>query len=255
VFIFCEAANDMSLQGKVAIVTGASRGIGRAIAERLAQDGASVVINYGRSADQAKELVSSIEANGGQALAVQADISQVVDIRRLFQETVNRFGQLDILVNNAGIGKAAPIAEVTEEDFDAVLAINVRGVLFAMQEAARCMSDGGRIVTVSSSTAIYPSPGSAVYAASKAAPKLFTEVLAQELGERGITVNSVVPGPTTPGIFDNMPAEVHEAAAASSPFGRIGRAEDIADVVAFLVSEEARWITGQHILANGGAKL
>jgi 3-oxoacyl-[acyl-carrier protein] reductase len=244
-----------SLTGKVAIITGASRGIGRAIAHRLAQDGASIVVNYGRSADQAKELVSSIESEGGKALAVQADMSQVDDIRHLFQEAVDRFGQLDILVNNAGIAKRMFVAEVTEADFDEVFAINVRGVLFAMQEAARRMNDGGRIVYISSSTSIYPSAGLAVYAASKAAPKLFTEVLAQELGGRGITVNSVVPGPTSPGMFDNAPPEEKKAAVESSPFGRLGQAEDIADVVAFLVSEQARWITGQHIVANGGARM
>lgn len=244
-----------SLTGKVAIVTGASRGIGRAIAQRLAQDGAAVVINYGHSADEANELVSSIESEGGKAMAVQADMSQVADIRRLFQETINKFGQLDILVNNAGIAKAAPIAEVTEEDFDAVYAVNVRGVLFALQEAARHIKDNGRIVIVSSTTSVYPSPGLAVYGSSKAAVKLFTEILAQEVGERGITVNTVLPGPTTPGMFDKRSIEEKEAAAKSSPFGRIGRAEDIADVVAFLVSEESRWITGQHIVANGGAKI
>jgi len=243
-----------SLTNKVAIVTGASRGIGRAIAARLAQDGALIVINYGKSANQANELVSMIETDGGRAVAIQADMSKVTDIQRLFQETIDKFGQLDILINNAGIAKTSVISDVTEADFDAVFAINVKGVLFAMQEAARHMNDAGRIVYISSSTTVYPDKGLAVYAASKVAPKLFVEVLAQEVGGRGITVNSVVPGPTSPGMFDNMPPEVHEAAAASSPFGRIGRAEDIADVVAFLVSEEARWITGQHIVANGGAK-
>ena len=244
-----------SLSGKVAIVTGASRGIGRAIAERLAQDGATVVINYGRSADDANELVTQIESKGGKALAVQADISQVTDIRRLFQETIDHYGQLDILVNNAGIAKAGAIADVTEEDFDAVYAINVRGVLFCLQEAVHHMNHNGRIVIVSSTTTIHPSPGIAIYASSKAAVKLFTEVLAQEVGDRGITVNTIVPGPTTPGMFDHQPQEVREMAEKSSPFGRIGRAEDIADVVAFLASEASRWITGQHIVANGGAKI
>ncbi len=238
------------LIGKVAIVTGASRFIGRAIAQHLAQDGAAVAINYGHSADEAKELVSIIESEGRKALAVQADMSQVADIRRLFQETLAHFGQLDILVNNAGIGKGGPIAEVTEEDFNTVFTVNVRGVLFALQEAARQMNEGGRIVNVSSTTTVYPSPGLAIYAASKAAVKLFTEVLAQEVGGRGITVNSVVPGPTSPGMFEKRSVEEQEAAAKSSPFGRIGRADDIADVVAFLVSEEARWITGQHIVTG-----
>ena len=244
-----------SLAGKVAIVTGASRGIGRAIAQRLAQGGASIVINYGSSAEAADELVSIIKSEGGKALAVQADMSQVADIRRLFQQTIHQLGQLDILVNNAGIAKGGAIAEVTEEDFDAVFAVNVRGVLFALQEAARHISDNGRIINISSSTSVYPSPGLAVYAASKAATKLFTEVLAQEIGGRGITVNSVLPGATSPGMFDNLPLERREEAAASSPFGRIGQAQDIADVIAFLVSEEARWVTGQHILVNGGAKI
>ncbi|KAB8332199.1 glucose 1-dehydrogenase [Scytonema tolypothrichoides VB-61278] len=243
-----------SLGGKVAIITGASGGIGRAIAERLAKDGATVVINYGRSAEEAENLVQFIKANGGQSLAVQADISKRADIRNLFQQTIEKFSQLDILVNNAGIANAAPVADVTEEQFDQVFAVNVRGVLFTLQEAARHINNGGRIVNVSSSTTLYPAAGLAVYIASKAAVNSFTEVLALELGERRITVNSVVPGPTTPGMFAKRSIEEQQAAAASSPFGRIGRAEDIADVVAFLVSEESRWITGQHIVANGGAR-
>ncbi len=243
------------LTNKVAIVTGASRGIGQAIAQRLAQDGATVVINYRSGADEAKDVVEGITSKGGEAIAIQADVSQVPDIRHLFQTVIDRFGHLDILVNNAGIGRRALVAEVSEEDYDAVFTVNVRGVLFALQEAARRMPEGGRIVNISSSTTLFPSPGLAVYAASKAAEKMFTEVLAKELGGRGITVNSVVPGPTSPGMFDSAPPEDQKAAAMSSPFGRLGRPEDIADVVAFLVSEESRWITGQHILANGGATI
>lgn len=245
----------MKLEGKVALVTGSSQGIGRAIAERLAQDGATVAINYRSGADQAQEVISSIKSQGGVAIAIQADVSQVSDIRRLFQTVIDKLRQLDILVNNAGIARAALVTEVTEEDYEAVFGINVRGVLFCLQEAARQMSDNGRIVNVSSSTSVFPSPGLAVYAASKAAEKLFTEVLAKELGGRGITVNSILPGPTSPGMFDSVSPEHKQAAAKSSPFGRLGRAEDIADVVAFLVSEEARWITGQHILTNGGATI
>lgn len=244
-----------ALNEKVAIVTGASRGIGAAIAHRLAQDGATVVINYARSAEQAKELVLAIEANGGKALALQADMSQVTDIRHLFQEAIAQLGHLDILVNNAGIANAAPVADVTEEQFDTVFAVNVRGVLFALQEAARHMNDGGRIINVSSSTTLYPAAGLAVYVSSKVAVKAFTEVLALELGGRGITVNSVVPGPTSPGMFDKRPIEEQQVAATSSPFNRIGTAEDIADVVAFLANEESRWVTGQHIVANGGARI
>jgi 3-oxoacyl-[acyl-carrier protein] reductase len=243
-----------SLTGKVAIVTGSSRGIGRGIAERLGRDGATVVVNYSGSEQEANEVVNAIVAAGGKSVAIQASLSQIDDIRRLFDETIQHFGQLDILVNNAGTGIVAPIAEVTEDEYDRVFNLNVRGVLFALQEAAKRMNDGGRIVNISSTTTIHPEAGMAVYAASKAAIKLFTAVMAREVGDRNITVNTVMPGPTIPGMFGNMPPEVQQQAAASSPFDRVGTPQDIADVVAFLVSEEARWLTGQDICANGGAK-
>jgi 3-oxoacyl-[acyl-carrier protein] reductase len=244
-----------ALTGKVAIVTGSSRGIGRGIAERLGQDGATVVVNYAGSKQEAKQVVEAIESKGGKAIALQANVSKIDDIRRLFQDVSDRYGQLDILVNNAGIGIVATIADLTEEDYDKVFNLNVRGVLFALQEAARRMNDGGRIVNISSTTAIHPGSGMAVYAASKAAIKLFTAVMAKEVGDRGITVNTVMPGPTVPGMFGNMPPEVQQQAAASSPFNRVGTPQDIADVVAFLVSEEARWLTGQDLCANGGATM
>jgi 3-oxoacyl-[acyl-carrier protein] reductase len=244
-----------ALTGKVAIVTGASRGIGRGIAERLGQDGATVVVNYAGSEQEAKQVVETIESKGGKAIALQANFSKIDDIRRLFQDVSDRYGQLDILVNNAGIGIVATIADVTEEDYDKVFNLNVRGVLFALQEAARRMNDGGRIVNISSTTTIHPGSGMAVYAASKAAIKLFTAVMAKEVGDRGITVNTVMPGPTVPGMFGNMPPEVQQQAAANSPFNRVGTPQDIADVVAFLVSEEARWLTGQDLCANGGATM
>lgn len=243
-----------SLAGKVAIVTGASRGIGRGIAERLGQDGATVVVNYSGSQQEAKEVVAAIASSGAKAIALQANMGSVTDIRRLFQETVNHFGQLDILVNNAGVATSAAIAEVTEEDYEKVFDINVRGVLFALQEAARRMNSGGRIVNISSTTTIFPEPGMAVYAASKAAVKLLTQVLAREVGDRGITVNTVIHGPTVPGMFANLPPDIQQQTAASSPFNRLGTPQDIADIIAFLVSEEARWLTGQDICANGGAR-
>ena len=243
------------LTGKVAIVTGSSRGIGRGIAERLGRDGASVVINYSGSEQEATEVVKAIEATGGESVAIQASLSNVEEIRRLFAETLQHFGQLDILVNNAGTGVVGAIADVTEADYDKVFNLNVRGVLFALQEAAKHMKDGGRIVNISSTTTIHPEPGMAIYAASKAAIKLFTEVMAREVGDRNITVNTVMPGPTIPGMFGNMPPDVQQQAAASSPFNRVGTPQDIADVVAFLVSEEARWLTGQDLCANGGAKM
>jgi 3-oxoacyl-[acyl-carrier protein] reductase len=243
------------LAGKVALVTGASRGIGQGIAERLGRAGATVVVNYAGSQEDANKVVATIQSFGSNAIALQANMGKVEQIRRLFQETIDRCGQLDILVNNAGIGIMATIADITEEEYERVFDVNVRGVLFAMQEAARRMNQNGRIVTVSSTTTLYPDPGVAVYAASKAAIKLFTQVLAKEVGDRGITVNTIMPGPTIPGMFANLPLEVQQQAAASSPFNRVGTPQDIADIIAFLVSEEARWLTGQDICANGGARI
>lgn len=244
-----------ALSGKVAIVTGASRGIGRAIAERLAADGAKVIVHYGGSEAEAKEVVEGIRSSGGEAVVQHADVMLVEDIRDLFAEVQERFGQIDIVVCNAGIAKSGAIAEVSEADYEEVFAINVRGVLFTLQEAARRISEHGRIIVVSSTVTLYPRPGMAIYAASKAAVNLFTQVLAQEVGDRHITVNSILPGATSPGMFDNASAELQEAAASSSPFGRIGESKDIADVVAFLASEASRWITGQQIVVNGGAKV
>ena len=158
-------------------------------------------------------------------------------------------------MNNAGIARAGLVADVTEEDYEAIFNLNVRGVLFCLKEAARCIESGGRIINITSSTTVYPGAGQAIYAASKAAVGIFTQVLAQELGERQITVNSVVPGPTSPGMFDNAPLEHRKIAAQSSPLGRLGTPDDIAEVVAFLASDKARWLTGQNIVTNGGAKI
>ncbi len=241
------------LAGKIAIVTGGSRGIGRAIAERLAKDGAFVVVNYTRSAESAQEVVSAIEAEGGKALTVQADISQMADIRRLFEETVYRFGHLDILVNNAGTSILKPLAEVTEAEFDAVFALNTKGTLFSIQEAARHMADGGRIVNLSTVGTVNSGAGFGIYTGSKAAVEQFTLAAAKELGIRGITVNTVSPGNTNTDMFRSVaPPDMQLQAAQMSPLGRIGQPQDIADVVAFLVSEQARWITGQNIHASGG---
>ena len=242
-----------NLTGRVAIVTGSSRGIGRGIAERLGQDGASVVVNHSNSEREANEVALTIAAAGGKSTVIQADLSKVGDIRRLFAKTSEHFGQLDILVNNAGMVGVAPIATVTEEDYDKMFDLNVRGVLFALQEAAKNMNDGGRIVNVSASVTLYPDAGLAVYAGSKAAVKLFTQVMAKEVGNRDITVNSVSPGATMAGMYDHFPPEFKQQLAAKSPFNRVGTPQDIADVVAFLVSEEARWVSGQEICANGGA--
>lgn len=244
------------LTEKTAIVTGGSGGIGSAIARRLAEDGAAVVINYVRNADKAQEVVAAIEARGGQALAIQADISQVADIHHLFQKAIAHFGELNILINNAvKPGAFKPIAEVTEAEFDEQFAVNTRGTFFALQEAARQMADGGRIVNISTVGTINSVPaGASVYTGTKAAVEQFTMALARELGGRGITVNTVSPGVTeTEGFRKNAPPEMQILAAQMSPLGRIGQPQDIGDVVGFLVSDQARWLTGQNIRACGGA--
>ena len=238
-----------SLSGKVAIVTGASNGIGRAIAERLADAGAIVVVNYSKSADKAQQVVMGIQAKGGKSLAVQADMSQVTDARRLVVDTVKQFNRLDILVNNAGKFMPKSLEETTEEDFNAVIALHAKGPYFAMQEAARVLKDGGRIVNISTGGTHLHFPGATAYLGSKAALEQYTKGLAQELASKGITVNTVSPGFTETGM---MTEEYRQIGIQLTPMKRLGVPRDIADVVAFIVSEEARWITGQTIQAGGG---
>ncbi|MDK2742488.1 MAG: glucose 1-dehydrogenase [Nitrospira sp.] len=238
-----------SLSGKVAIVTGASNGIGRAVAERLADDGAIVVVNYVRSSEKAQQVVTGIQGKGGKALAVQADMSQVADARRLVVDTVKQFNRLDILVNNAGKFMPKSLEETTEADFDGVIALNAKGPYFAMQEAARVLKDGGRIVNISTGGTHLHFPGATAYLGSKAALEQYTKGLAQELASKGVTVNTVSPGFTETGM---MTDEYRQIGIQLSPLKRLGTPKDIADVVAFIVSEEARWITGQTIHAGGG---
>ncbi|HZR83978.1 MAG TPA: glucose 1-dehydrogenase [Candidatus Binatia bacterium] len=244
------------LAGKVALVTGASRGIGRAIAERLAADGAAVVVNYARSRDQADGVVATIERDGGRALALQADVADVPQVRALFRETLARFGRLDIVVNNAATSLHRSIIDTGEDDFDRVFALNARGPFFAMQEAARVLPEGGRIVNVSSGATTVGFPMQSVYCGSKAALEQLSLVCANELGPRGITVNSVLVGPTETEMLNALPnaAEFKQMLVQRTPMGRIGLPADIADVVAFLVSEDARWVTGQSIRVDGGAR-
>ncbi|MEX5218434.1 MAG: glucose 1-dehydrogenase [Nitrospira sp.] len=238
-----------ALRGKTAIVTGASAGIGRAIAERLAQEGATVVVNYGTSADKATAVVAGIESKGGKAIAVQADMSKVADVRRLIQETAQRFGRLDILVNNAGMALFKSLDETTEQEFDQVLNLNTKGPYFAMQEAAKVMNDGGRIVNISTDGTHMGFPGVTAYLASKGALEQVTKGLAHELASRGVTVNTVSPGFTETAM---LPDAFRETGAQMSPLKRLGTPQDIADVVLFLVSDQVRWLTGQNIHASGG---
>jgi 3-oxoacyl-[acyl-carrier protein] reductase len=243
----------MTLQGKVALVTGASRGIGRAIAQRLSRDGAAVVVNYAGSEQQAHAVVRDLEKAGGRALAVQADVSDVAAVERLFDATLGHFGRLDILVNNAGVILYKRLADVTEAEFDRLFAVNVKGTFFACQQAARRLADGGRIVNFSSSATALMLPTYAAYVATKGAVEQLTHVLAKELGPRGITVNVVSPGPTDTELFGQDKTEQDKQRFAQmAALGRLGQPQDVADVVALLCSDDARWITGQNVRVNGG---
>jgi 3-oxoacyl-[acyl-carrier protein] reductase len=234
------------LKGKTAVVTGGSRGIGRAIVRRLAADGAAVVFGYATNERAAKQ----VEAE--RIWAVQADVGDLADIDRLFGVADERFDGLDIFVNNAGIPSGTPIAEVSEADYDRVMAVNAKGAFFALQRAAARMKDGGRIVNISTMGTAWPSPGEALYAASKAAIEQFARVASRELGRRGITVNTISPGPTDTDLLHGVPAEALDQVAHLTALGRLGRPADIADVVAFLVGPDAHWLTGQNIRADGG---
>lgn len=244
------------LEGKVAVVTGASRGIGAAIARRLAADGAQTVVNYHRSAETAAQVVAEIEAAGGQALTVQADLADLAQIRNLFAISLDRCGRLDILVNNAGVARFRPLEEIDVSDYESQFTVNVRGVLFATQEAARLMGEaGGRIINISSGAATAAPPGTSVYSATKAAVETLTRVHAAELGPRHITINAVSPGLVQTDMLEAViPADVLQNMIASTPLRRLGSPEEIADAVAFLVSEEARFITGQVLAVSGGLR-
>ena len=244
--------NNKPLAGKVALVTGAGRGIGREIALRLARDGAMLIVHYASSKAGADETVSMIEATGETAISYQADISKREEVLALFRAIDREPGALDIVVNNSGVSGGGPLADVRSEDIEAIFGINVFGPLYIACEAAKRLRNGGRIINFSSSVAKYPLAGSGVYSAAKCAVESFTESWARELGSRDITVNTVIPGATSPGMSDNSP-EYREFFENASPFKRIGKAGEIASVVAFLASPEASWVSGAHILANGAA--
>jgi 3-oxoacyl-[acyl-carrier protein] reductase len=243
------------LEGKVALVTGAARGIGAAIAERLAADGASVVINYAHSGDEANAVAARINAKGGTATVIEADVSDPGQAKALIDATVDAFGRLDILVNNAGTIIHAPIAGVDETQIRSQFALNVDGPLFATQAAApRFSTDGGRVINISSVVATRALAGTSVYSATKSALDALTRVWAAELGPRGVTVNAVAPGPVDTDMMKRtgISDEVREFMIARTPLGRIGTPADIADAVAFLASPDARWITGQILETSGG---
>jgi len=238
-----------SLEGKTALVTGGSRGIGQAIGERLAADDAAVVINYARNEQRAQEVVSAILAKGGKAVAIQADVSKPVEVRRLFSEAEKAVGRLDIVVANAGVYLSKPLIENTEADCDYVFDINTRGVFFTLQEAARRVRDGGRIIAISTGGTKMPFPNASLYLGSKAAVEQFVRSLSRELGPRNVTVNVLSPGFTD---TDMLPEQYRAYGAGLSPFNRIGTPQEVADVSAFLAGDAARWVTGQNVQAGGG---
>jgi 3-oxoacyl-[acyl-carrier protein] reductase len=238
---------------RVAIVTGASRGIGAAIAERLAGDGFGVVINYAGKEAEAEALAAMIEQNGGKALTAQADVSDATAVRGLFDAAEAAFGGVDVLVNNAGIMRLAPLAEVDDALVDSQIAINLKGVINTLREASRRLRSGGRIINLSSSVVGLFQPTYGVYAATKAGVEAMTHVLAKELRGRNITVNAVAPGPTATGLFlDGKPQEVIDHLAKLAPLERLGQPQDIAAAVSFLAGPDSAWINGQVLRANGG---
>jgi 3-oxoacyl-[acyl-carrier protein] reductase len=238
---------------KVAIVTGAARGIGAAVAERLAKDGLSVVINYSSDVKSAEALVGKIEGRGGRAIAIKADVSDSKAVQQMFDRTEQTFGGIDVLVNNAGIMKLAKVADSDDALFDQQIAINLKGSFNAMREAARRLRDGGRIVNFSTSVVGTKLETYSVYAATKAAVETVTAILSKELRGRNITVNAIAPGPVATELFlTGKSPELIDRMAKMSPMERLGTPEDIASVVAFLVGPDSGWINGQVLRANGG---
>ncbi|MGN7356696.1 SDR family oxidoreductase [Paenibacillus sp. SAF-054] len=243
----------MSWIGKVAIVTGASRGIGREIAIELARSGVKVVVNFSSNKGHAEEVVKTIEQSGGEAAAIGADVSKVSEVEALFTKTLERFGRLDILVNNAGIMETKAIADVSEEMFDRHFAVNVKGTYFACQQAMKHMEQGGTIVNFSTSVSGAMLPAYSVYAATKGAVEQLTRQLAKEFASKGIIINCIAPGQVSTELFLNGKSEdLIDSYRRMNAFGRLGEPEDIANAVALLVSDKARWITGQTIRVNGG---
>ena len=236
-------------------MTGGSRGIGRAVVERLARDGAAVTLGFRTGERAAEEVVASVMAAGGRATAVRADLAESGAAARLGDAADEFAGPVDILVNNAGIGVVRVLAELSDEDFERVMQINFRAVFEALREAARRMPDGGRIVNVSTVNTVLPGPGISLYAASKGAVEQLTVIAAHELGERGITVNTVSPGATdTDMLREHNSSEGRETMRGMSPLGRLGQPEDVADVIAFLVGPDGRWMTAQNLRAGGGIR-
>ena len=243
----------MSEKNRTAIVTGASKGIGAALAKRLAADGFQTLVNYSASAAEAEAVVAAITAAGGRAKAVRGDVAAASAVKALFDVAEAEFGPVDVLVNNAGIMKLSALAEVTDEDYQRHIAVNLTGAFNGMREGARRVRDGGRIINISTSLIGVYRANSSVYVATKAAVEALTHVLAKELGARGVTVNAVAPGPVATELFLAGQTEAFvQRAIQDIPLGRLGEPDDIAPIVSFLASPESGWIGGQVIKANGG---
>jgi 3-oxoacyl-[acyl-carrier protein] reductase len=246
------------LKDKVAVVTGASKGIGASIAKALAAEGASVAVNYSSARAGADKVVAEIQNKGGKAIAVQADVSKAADVQRLFEETKKAFGKLDVLVNNAGVYQFAPIGDFTEEQFRRQFDTNVLGVLLASREAAAYFGDGGgTIINIGSAVTQLTPPASSVYTGTKAAVDAITRVLAKELGPKKIRVNSINPGMVeTEGVHAAgfIGSDFQKQAEAQTPLGRIGQPEDIAPLAVFLASQDSGWLTGELVTAAGGMR-
>lgn len=241
------------LDGKAALVTGGSRGIGAAVVRRLAADGAVVTFTYASSGSAADQVVADVKAAGGRAIAVRADQSDLSAIEGLFDRAAEPTGVLDVFVCNAAQSMVKPIADVTVDDYDRLFATNVKGPYFAIQRAGEVLADGGRIVALSTLNTVLPGPGISLYAASKAALEQFVKIAAREYGPRAITVNTVSPGATDTDMFhDHNPPEAEALLVGITALGRMGAPAEVADVVGFLAGPDARWITGQNVRATGG---
>jgi len=245
------------LAGKVAVVTGASKGIGAAIATALAAEGASVVVNYASSQEAADAVVSKITAAGGKAIAVRGDVSSKADAEAIVDAAVTKFGRLDVLVNNSGVYNFTPLEDITEADFNRHFNINVLGLLLTTQAAAKHLGEGGSVINIGSLVTRITPPGSAVYTATKGAVDAITGVLSLELGPRKIRVNSINPGMVeTEGTHAAgfIGSDFHGHAVAQTPLGRIGQPDDIASIAVFLASDDSRWLTGELLKAAGGMR-
>lgn len=246
------------LKNRIAVVTGASKGIGAGIAKGFAAEGATVVVNYASSKEDAEQVISEITEQGGKAIAVQADVSKAADVRRLFAETRKVYGKLDVLVNNAGVYEFGALGEITEEQFHRLFNTNVLGLILATQEAAKLFGpEGGSIINIGSTASQVTPPATAVYTATKGAVDAITHVLAKELGPKNIRVNSINPGMVeTEGLHTGgfIGSEFQKQLEAQTPLGRIAQPHDIAPIAVFLASEDSGWLTGETLLASGGLR-